>query len=341
MLKSRIFWLFAVVAGLVYASQYYTIGGWENLRIVPKQVDAPKLGEHSDPMPTLDKKAWAPTKWVSAPSQTGDIVPPKGKRPSIRIASFNLQAFGENKANKVAVMEILARLLRSFDVVALQDIQPQQRDVLPRLVDRINQSDRIFDYCIGPRVGSGIQSMHFAFIYDTERVEMDRYQLYTVDDPTDQLEYEPLVAWFRTKQVPEAEAFTFSMVNIRINPQRVDQEIPLMPELIRTILRDGRDEDDIILAGDFSCSNRRMDNLRRIGMAFALEEVVTTLSSNEMLDNILFPAKGTDEFLGRAGTIDVLRQFNLSPEQAYQISNHMPIWAEFSALEGGVPGYTP
>jgi endonuclease/exonuclease/phosphatase family metal-dependent hydrolase len=341
MLKSRIFWLFAVVAGLVYASQYYTIGGWENLRIVPKQVDAPKLGGHSDPMPTLDKKAWAPTKWVSAPSQTGDIVPPKGKRPSIRIASFNLQAFGENKANKVAVMEILARLLRSFDVVALQDIQPQQRDVLPRLVDRINQSDRIFDYCIGPRVGSGIQSMHFAFIYDTERVEMDRYQLYTVDDPTDQLEYEPLVAWFRTKQVPEAEAFTFSMVNIRINPQRVDQEIPLMPELIRTILRDGRDEDDIILAGDFSCSNRRMDNLRRIGMAFALEEVVTTLSSNEMLDNILFPAKGTDEFLGRAGTIDVLRQFNLSPEQAYQISNHMPIWAEFSALEGGVPGYTP
>lgn len=341
MLKSRIFWLFAIVAGLIYASQYYTIGGWENLRLVPKQVDAPKLGQAAEPMPTLDKKAWAPTKWVSAPSQHGDIVPPKGKRPSIRIASFNLQAFGENKANKVAVMEILARVLRSFDVVALQDIQPQQRDVLPRLVDRINQSDRMFDYCIGPRVGSGIQSMHFAFIYDSERVEMDRYQLYTVDDPTDQLEYEPLVAWFRAKQVPEAEAFTFSLVNIRVNPQRVDQEIPLFPELIRTILRDGRDEDDILLAGDFSCSNRRMENLRRIGMAFALEEVVTTLSGNEMLDNILFPAKGTDEFLGRSGTIDVLRQFNLSPEQAFQISNHMPIWAEFSAVEGGVPGYTP
>lgn len=341
MFKSRIFWLFAIVAGLVYASQYYTIGGWENLRVVSKQVGAPKSAGEAEPMPILDQKAWAPTKWVSSPSQHGDIVPPKGKRPSIRIASFNLQAFGENKANKVAVMEILARVLRSFDVVALQDIQPQQRDILPRLVDRINQSDRIFDYCIGPRVGNGIQSMHFAFIYDAERVEMDRYQLYTVDDPTDQLEYEPLVAWFRTKQVPEGEAFTFSLVNIRINPQRVEQELPLFPELIRTILRDGREEDDIVLAGDFSCGNRRMENLRRIGMAFALEEVVTTLTGNEMLDNILFPAKGTDEFLGRAGTIDFLRQFNLSPEQAYQISNHMPIWAEFSAVEGGVPGYTP
>jgi deoxyribonuclease-1-like protein len=341
MLKSRIFWLFAVIAGSVYASQHYTVGGLENLRIVSKQASAPKYDAESTSMPVLDKKAWAPTKWVSAPSHDGDIVPPKGKRPSLRIASFNLQAFGENKAGKVAVMEILARVLRSFDVIALQDIQPQQRDVLPKLVDRINQSDRIFDYCIGPRVGTGIASMHFAFLYDAERVEMDRYQLYTVEDPSDQLEYEPLVAWFRAKQVPQEEAFTFSLVNIRINPQRVDQEIPRLPELVRTILHDGRDEDDILLAGDFSCGSRRMENLRRIGMAFALEEVVTTITGNEMLDNILFPSKGTDEFLGRAGAIDFLRQFNLSPEQAFQVSNHMPIWAEFSTLEGGVPGYTP
>lgn len=341
LLKSRVFWLIAIVAGLGYASQHYTIGGWENLRIVAKQVDAPKSGAVAEPMPVLDKKTWAPTKWVSAPSNSGDIAPPKPKRPAIRIASFNLQAFGENKANKVAVMEILARVIRSFDVVAIQDVQPQQRDVLPRLVDRINQSDRTFDYCIGPRVGSGIQSMHFAFIYDAERVDMDRYQLYTVDDPTDQLEYEPLVAWFRAKQVPEDQAFTFSLVNIRINPHRVDQEIPLLPELVRTILHDGRDEDDIVLAGDFSCGNQRMENLRRIGMAFALEEVVTTISSNEMLDNILFPAKGTDEFLGRSGTLDILRQFNLTAEQAFQVSSHMPIWAEFSAVEGGIPGYAP
>jgi deoxyribonuclease-1-like protein len=341
LLKSRILWLFAIVAGLVYASQHYTLDGWEKLRLVPKQASGTKSEMESTTMPVLDNKSWAPTKWVSAPSNDGDIVPPKGKRPAIRIASFNLQAFGENKANKMAVMEILARTLRAFDVVALQDIQPQQRDVLPRLVDRLNQSDRSFDFCIGPKVGTGMTAMHFAFLYDTERVEMDRYQLYTVDDPKDQLEYEPLVAWFRTKQVPPDQAFTFSLVNVRINPQRVDQEVPMLPDLVRTILHDGRDEDDILLAGDFSCSHRRMENLRRIGMAFALEEVVTTITGNEMLDNILFPAKGTDEFLGRAGTIDILRQFNLSPEQAFQVSNHMPIWAEFSAVEGGVPGYAP
>jgi hypothetical protein len=183
--------------------------------------------------------------------------------------------------------------------------------------------------------------MHFAFVFDSERVDIDRYQLYTVDDPMDQLEYEPLVGWFRTKNVHEEEAFTFSLVNVRISPPYADREIALLPELIRTIVRDGRDEDDVLVAGDFACGNERMENLRRIGMRFALEGVTTTVASDEMLDNILFPAKATDEYLGRSGTIDFLRQLNLTPEQAFQVSNHMPVWAEFSAVEGGVPGYAP
>lgn len=339
--KSLFFWLILAVAALVYASQHYTIGGWENLRIVSKQVDAPKSSPESEVAPRFNNKSWAPTRWVSSPSIQGEIAPPKPKLPSIRIATLNLQGFGENKASKLAVMEILARVLRSFDVIALQDLQPDQGDVLPRLVDRINQSDRSFDYCIGPRVGKGLNSMHFAFLFDAERVEIDRYQLYTVDDPMDQLEYEPLVGWFRTRQVTEEEAFTFSLINLRISPPHADREISLLPELIRTILRDGRDEDDLLLAGDFACGSDRMENLRRIGMRFALEGVTTTVASEEMLDNILFPAKATDEYLGRSGTIDFLRQLNLTPEQAFQVSNHMPVWAEFSAQEGGVPGYAP
>ncbi|MCU0709748.1 MAG: endonuclease/exonuclease/phosphatase family protein [Pirellula sp.] len=341
LLKSVYFWLILTFLAVVYASQHYTIGGWEHLRIVSKQTDAPKPTSDGGTVPKFDNRSWAPARWVSAPSVVGDIAPPKPKIPSIRIATLNLQGFGENKASKMAVLEILARVLRSFDVIALQDVQPDQGDVLPRLVDRINQSDRAYDYCIGPRVGKGLNSMHFAFVFDSERVDIDRYQLYTVDDPMDQLEYEPLVGWFRTKNVHEEEAFTFSLVNVRISPPYADREIALLPELIRTIVRDGRDEDDVLVAGDFACGNERMENLRRIGMRFALEGVTTTVASDEMLDNILFPAKATDEYLGRSGTIDFLRQLNLTPEQAFQVSNHMPVWAEFSAVEGGVPGYAP
>jgi hypothetical protein len=56
-----------------------------------------------------------------------------------------------------------------------------------------------------------------------------------------------------------------------------------------------------------------------------------------MLDNILIPTRSTDEFTGRAGVIDFLRQLNLSYDQAMQVSSHLPVWAEFSAYEGGFP----
>lgn len=281
------------------------------------------------------------SKWVSAQVISNGGIPTKSINPTVRIASFNLQSFGESKANKIAVMEIVARLVRNFDVVAVQDISARQRDILPRLIDRINQSDRRYDYCIGPRVGPPHQSMHFAFIFDTERIETDRYQLYTVDDPSDRLDYEPLVGWFRSRQANESEAFTFSLVNVLVSPSGGSREIQLLPDLIKSIRQDGRGEDDIIIAGDFGCGDSQMASLRNMGMLFALEGVATTISGDEMLDNIIFPSRATDEFTGRSGTVDFLRQYNLTPDQASQVSNHMPVWCEFFANEGGQPGYRP
>ena len=281
------------------------------------------------------------SKWVSAHVISNGSIPPKSINPTVRIATFNLQSFGESKANKIAVMEIVARLVRNFDVVALQDISARQRDTLPRLIDRINQSDRRYDYCIGPRVGPPHQSMHFAFIFDTDRIETDRYQLYTVDDPSDRLDYEPLVGWFRSRQATESEAFTFSLVNVLVSPTGGAREVQLLPDLVKSIRQDGRGEDDIILAGDFGCGDTQMASLRNMGMLFALEGVATTITGDEMLDNIIFPARATDEFTGRSGTVDFLRHYNLTPDQASQVSNHMPVWCEFFALEGGQPGYRP
>ena len=73
-------------------------------------------------------------------------------------------------------------------------------------------------------------------------------------------------------------------------------------------------------------------------MNFALEGVPTTSHGTAMLDNIVMPVKATDEFNGRAGVFDFLRQYNLSIEQAHQVSDHLPVWAEFYANEGGQPG---
>ena len=270
---------------------------------------------------------------ISASSLTDTL-----SAPTLRIATFNLHLFGRHKADNPFVIETLAKILRKFDVIAVQEICTKQQDLLPLLVDRINQSDRRYDYMIGPRVGRTDNKEQFAFIFDTTRVETDRQQLYSVDDPEDLLHREPLVGWFRSTAISSELAFTFTLVNVHLDAELSDQEIRVLPELVRSIHRDGRKEDDVILVGDFGASDTRLHFLRSAGMIFALEGIPTTSAGNAMLDNIVMPVKATDEFNGRSGVFDFLRQFNLSIEQAHQVSDHLPVWAEFYATEGGQAG---
>lgn len=377
-LKKRYAALALILAGLGYGSQYYTISGWQHLQIRPVTT-VPEGSNSTSPRHGLpdSHQAWTfnssqasnvphsnlplasnssldsainmritqPATALSpnAKSSTHMVSTDGGRfaisQPSIRIASFNLQSFGETKLNKLAVVEIIARVVRQFDVVAIQHISSRAQDTLPLLIDKINQSDRRYDFCIGPRVGSENHQQQFAFIFDTDTIETDRYQLYTVEDPQNLVEYDPLVGWFRSKGAPKDKAFTFSLVNLRIDSLQAEREVQLLPDLIRSVRQDGRNEDDVILIGDFCSSDSKLTSLRKLGMLFGLEGVATTVSGDDMLDNIVFPARSTDEFTGRSGTVDFLRQFNLSLDQAFQISNHMPVWAEFFAIEGGAPGY--
>ncbi len=257
---------------------------------------------------------------------------------SIRVASFKLAALGPALLQKPQAVQLIVSILRQYDVVALQGIQSSRDDILPLLVDKLNQSGRKFDYLIGPRVGRQEPQQQFAFVFDTQKLETDRYQLYTVDDPEDLMNAEPLVAWFRCKGVPQQDAFTFSLINVAIEPLFADAERGVLPTLIDAIESDGRQEDDWILAGDFAGGNAQLTMLDNAFVRFAVSDMPTNVVGTQMLDTIAFPARATTEFTGRAGAFDFLRKYNLTLESAMEVSEHMPVWAEFSPLEGSEPG---
>lgn len=255
--------------------------------------------------------------------------------PRIRIASFNLGEFGGEKLRKLPVAETLIRIIRQFDVIALQGITPRQSDSLPLLTELLNRNGGEFEFLLGPPVGRE-QKQQFAFLFDTARIETDRGQLYTVEDPQDLITYAPLVAWFRTKLPLRSSSFTFTLVNVRISPKRAHEEILLLPDLIRSIRSDGRLEDDTLLAGEFMAPSHRLAGIPGLNMSFAIEGVPTTVAGDAMTGNILFPTRTTGEFTGRSGVVDFLRQLNLSFDQALQVSSSLPIWAEFTAYEGTI-----
>lgn len=258
---------------------------------------------------------------------------------SIKLASFNIQVFGTTKAQKAYVMDILARIVRKFDVVAIQEIRSKDQSLLPQFVDIVNATGRYYDYAIGPRLGRSSSKEQYAFIFDRASVELDRHQLYTVEDPDDLLHREPYVAWFRVRGPPKDQAFTFTLVNIHTDPDEVNEELKWLDDVFRNVRDDGREEDDVILLGDLNADDRHLGELGRMpGATWVISGIPTNTRGTAQYDNIIFHEAATSEFTGRGGVLDFLREFNLSIEEALEISDHLPVWAEFSIYEGGTPG---
>ncbi len=286
--------------------------------------------------PTAHWPSWLPASWVP-----GNASPSAQSPTTIRIATFNIQVFGQAKLRKESVMRILAQIIRRFDVVAIQEIRSKRQNVLPRLLEYVNADGSQYDYVIGPRLGRSSSAEQYAFVFNTRTIQVDRSTVRTVIDRQDRLHREPLVALFRVRGPPPEEAFTFMLVNIHTDPDEVPQELEALAQVLQTIRRTphpltGTMEDDVILLGDLNTDAQHLGALGRFPwLMAALEHQPTNTRKTHQYDNILFHREATIEFTGRAGVLDVQKEFGLTLKQALEVSDHLPVWAQFSAYEGG------
>ena len=177
-----------------------------------------------------------------------------------------------------------------------------------------------------------------AIVFNRQTLELDQAQWYTVNDPDDLMTREPLVAWFRTRGVKSEEAFTFTLVNVKIDSKRSGRELVYLGELFRAIRNDGRGEDDILMAGDFHAGDQQLQPMRkRAGLTWVVSNRPTGTRNKGQFDNLIFNETATVEFTGRGGVFDFMRHYNMRLDDALEISEHLPVWAEFSIYENGTP----
>ncbi len=276
----------------------------------------------------------------AAGPELGPAPPVARSSNAIRIATFNIQVFGESKLEDQHAVAVLTDIVRRFDVVAVQEIRAQSADLIPRFLESVNAEGAHYHYVLGPRLGRSNSKEQYAYLYNRASVEVDPSSVYTVDDPDDLLHREPLVASFRVRGPRAEEAFTFTLVNVHVDPDEVSREVNVLDDAYRAVQRDGRGEDDVILLGDFNADVRHLGQLGEISQ---LTPVVTGKATTNtlrtaQLDNIVFTSHATTEFSGRAGIFDLVRDLNLTTAQASAVSDHCPVYAEFSIFEGGQAG---
>ncbi|MDA7492784.1 deoxyribonuclease I [bacterium] len=253
----------------------------------------------------------------------------------LKIASWALDGFGPTKLANPAARQNVARVVRQFDVIALQQIASIERDLIPRLVEAINQSGGRYDFVVGPPTGPVDRPEQLAFIFDTARVVVDRRQTYTLDDPDNQMTFDPLVAWFRAAQGVSGQAWTFSFVNIRIDLARAPNEVALLPKIMQAIRGDGRREDDLVIAGLLQADDAYLlPALASKSVKATVRNRPTDIFGRYQTSNLLLDTNSTTEYMGRGGVFDYLGTFNLNLAEAETVTSHLPVYGEFSATEG-------
>lgn len=254
---------------------------------------------------------------------------------TIKIATFNIQVFGISKLQKTPVMQILADVVRRFDVVAIQEVRSTDDTVVPQFASLVNATGARYEFVIGPRLGRTNSKEQYAILFDASRIEIDPVSVYTVPDPQDLLHREPLVARFRPRGVPPNQAFTFSLVNIHTDPDETNGELDALGNVFVGVQQNGTGEDDVILLGDLNVDEYHLGNLGRLpGIGYVVSGVPTNTRRDKTYDNIVFDRRTTVEYTGRWGVLDLMEVFHLTEAQALEVSDHMPVWAEFSAYEG-------
>jgi hypothetical protein len=280
---------------------------------------------------------------VSGPETSQAEPAPRALRPTFRIASFNLGGLDENKLNSLRISDVLVRLLPHFELIALEGIRGKNQGVLIRLIEQINAATgRQYNFATCPTQRRDGIEHYSAFVFDRTALEVDHSTVHFVEDPLGRFRHKPLVGAFRVRGLDPALAFTFILIAVDTNPDKPEAELDLLADVIRAVRKKMPDEDDIIMLGDFQTDDNHLGGLSGIlGITAAISDTPTTTRGTQLADNILFDRRATSEFTGRAEVVDLIREFDLTMQQAQEISEHLPVWAEFSSYEGGQKGYVP
>ena len=312
--------LIAAVAGGWYFYTHYEITGLEQIDVKPRGAGPQAGGPRAQPNPSQSKAT--------------------PQRNSIRVATFNFDPLDHRKLGKRHVTHYLVELIQRFDLVAVQNIQSPNLGVLVELVEQVNAGGRKYDFAAAEDAGFGPIDQYSAFLFDRATVQIDRSTVYQVEDPTGLLRRRPLVASFQVQGPDPAEAFTFTLINVHNDANRAVSELDVLDDAFRAVRDDGRGEDDVILLGDLGADDQNLGQLGQIPhIICGVSGTPSTLRTSRLVDNLLFDRRATAEFTGRSGVMDLMREFNLTTQEALEISDHFPVWAEFSAYEGGQAGH--
>ncbi len=262
-----------------------------------------------------------------------------GFKQQIVVGTFNIQVFGESKMRDRNAMDVIVKVAKYFDVLAIQEVRTKDPTFANRFLQMLNADGSRYNYRIGKRQGRTNSKEQYLFIWNANTIDLIQENWF-VPDPRDQFHREPMVATFRCRGPSPQNAFSFSLVNLHTDPHEAKEEMDAMADAFafiqNTQSRQNYPEDDILLLGDLNLAPRQYGRIGRIPNLVAAipDRIKTNTAGTRNYDNIIFDRYRTAEFTGKAGVFNLKGSpFFLNDIQAKKVSDHFPVWAVFSVYE--------
>nr|QNO48468.1 hypothetical protein DBMLIPLO_00020 [Methanosarcinales archaeon ANME-2c ERB4] len=253
---------------------------------------------------------------------------------TLRMGAFNIQVFGKSKASKPEVMEVLGKIIRTYDLVAIQEIRDKSQTALPSLVDVVNaNSSAPYGYVVSERLGRTSSKEQYAYIYNNQTVELTGTP-HTYPEPygTDPFHREPYIASFRVLD----GNFDATLITIHADPDEATEEINALDDVVRYAQSTYPDERDFIVMGDLNADCKYFDEdsnstMRGSDYYWCINNSVdtTTKTTDCTYDRIIITNPALPDFTGDADVFRFDLEYELTVSETTAVSDHYPVYAEF------------
>ena len=245
-----------------------------------------------------------------------------------KLLSWNLENFGKSKSEET--INYIANSLRDYDLIAIQEVVAGYggAQAVARLADELNRKGAKWDYVISdPTSSSAYKTERYAFIWKKSKLKKigrawleKKYHL--------EIDREPYFCTFQyeNKQFTVAN---FHAITKNRQPETEIKYFKFLPAEYPTL--------NLIFAGDFNCpqSHTVFNPLKKMGYQSTLVNQKTSLKKEckngkclaSEFDNIYYNDCKINSL--NSGIISFYKNFN-SLQEARAISDHIPIWLEFS-----------
>ena len=248
--------------------------------------------------------------------------------PQTKILSWNIENFGKSKSE--TQLNFTANTIKDYDIITIQEVVAGYGGAqsVAKLVEMLNQKGSKWGYQISnPTSSSAYKTERYAFIWKINKAKLKgntwlekKYNL--------EIDREPYFATFEIDK-KSITLVTFHAITKSKQPETEIKYFKFLPAEYPNL--------NLIFIGDFNCpqSHTVFNPLKKMGYTSILQNQKTSLKQKCQTNNCL--ASEFDNMFYKINSINYInsgilpfyKKFN-SLKEARKISDHIPIWIEFS-----------